>query len=53
MSFHHTCTCSHDRDTHFKELTESTKDVNTERRYVYGPCLASWCKCQKYEEPKD
>jgi len=46
------CKCGHDKSSHYREMSQSTKDVSaeTERRYVYCNCLATWCTCKKYEE---
>jgi hypothetical protein len=43
--------CGHARDTHVKE-TLSTGNLERPLHISYRSCLAAWCDCQWYEEPR-
>lgn len=51
MGYIETCTCGHDKSSHFRERTyKSTGDgVRSVEEHAYLSCLCSACTCVKFK----
>ena len=46
-----TCSCGHDKASHYAETIASGDTTQQSRRVVYRMCLAVWCECREFKTP--
>ncbi len=44
--------CGHDATTHHTEVLAWGEGLSQQKETVHGECLAAWCNCPMWLEPK-